>query len=92
MRIRWTVPAARDLTKICDYLQERDGPDRARRVALAIHEHIDSLPAFPLRGRPGRVSNTRELVIPGSPYLAIYRVRDDAVEIARILHGAQRWP
>jgi plasmid stabilization system protein ParE len=26
------------------------------------------------------------------PYVAVYRVRDEAVEIARVLHGAQRWP
>jgi plasmid stabilization system protein ParE len=26
------------------------------------------------------------------PYLAIYRLRDDAIEIGRILHGAQKWP
>jgi plasmid stabilization system protein ParE len=28
----------------------------------------------------------------GSPFLAIYRVRKDVIEIARILHGAQKWP
>jgi len=26
MRIRWTEPAARDLTNICDYIEEHDGP------------------------------------------------------------------
>jgi len=36
--------------------------------------------------------NTRELVFPGLPFLAVYRVREGAVEINRILHGAQKWP
>jgi plasmid stabilization system protein ParE len=28
MRIRWTEPAARDLTHICDYIEERDARQR----------------------------------------------------------------
>ena len=52
MRIRWTTPAARDLTKICDYIEEHDGPAPARRVALTIYERIDSLTAFPCWGVP----------------------------------------
>jgi plasmid stabilization system protein ParE len=54
MRIRWTEPAARDLTHICDYTKERNGPAAARRIALAIYEGISSLTQFPQRGRPGR--------------------------------------
>src|SRR5579859_5787146 len=36
MRIRWTEPAARDLTQICDYIEEHEGRVTARRVALTI--------------------------------------------------------
>jgi len=64
MRIRWTEPAARDLTHICDYIEERDAPATARRVALAIYQGVGSLTQFPQRGRPGRKLNTRELVFP----------------------------
>lgn len=92
MRIRWTKPAARDLTQICDYIDKRDGPRTARRVALVIYEGIGSLTQFPHRGRPGRKLETRELIFPGLPFLAVYRVRADVIEINRILHGAQNWP
>jgi toxin ParE1/3/4 len=92
MRIRWTTPAAQDLTNISDYIGERDGAALARRVALTIYERVDALTAFPRQGRPGRLPDTRELVISGLPYLAIYRLRGDDIEIARILHGAQLWP
>jgi len=61
-------------------------------VALTIYEGISSLTQFPYRGRPGRKPDTRELVFPGLPFLAVYRVRADAIEINRILHGAQNWP
>ncbi len=42
-------------------------------------------------GRAGRVVGTREWVgVP--PYVLVYRVVDGALEIVRVLHGAQKWP
>lgn len=92
MRIRWTEPAAADLTGICDYIDEHDGPERARRVAIALYESADSLGPFPQRGRLGRKPGTREQIISGLPYLVVFCIRGDVIEITRILHGAQRWP
>jgi plasmid stabilization system protein ParE len=43
-------------------------------------------------GGPGKKAGTRELVIASLPYLAVYRVHENVVELLRILHGAQRWP
>jgi len=92
MRVRWTDPAVVDLTRICDYITEHGRPVTARRVALKIIESIGTLSKFPERGRPGRKVGTRELLFEGLPYLAIYRVRDDVIEVIRILHGAQKQP
>ncbi len=92
MRIRWTQPAAHDLIQICDYIETHGSSATARRVALSIHERIDTLAEFPERGRPGRMQNTRELVLTGLPYLAVYRLKGTDAEILRILHGAQAWP
>ena len=92
MVVRWTQPAVQDLTLLCDYIQDHDGDLAARRIALRIYDGVNSLEAFPYMGRPGRKSGTRELVIPGLPWLAIYRPHHDVIEIIRILHGAQRWP
>jgi toxin ParE1/3/4 len=50
------------------------------------------LAQHPLMGREGRVVGTRELVIGGSPFIAVYRVKKTRVEILRLLHGARRWP
>ncbi len=92
MRIRWTEPAIRDFTGICDYTDEQIGPAAARRLALRIYEAIDLLLRFPHRGRPGRMPGTRELIFTGLPFLAVYRLREGAIEITRILHAAQKWP
>ena len=50
------------------------------------------LAQFPEQGRTGRKSGTPELVLTGLPYLAIYRLEGDGIEILRILHRAQIWP
>jgi plasmid stabilization system protein ParE len=50
------------------------------------------LATSPAIGRPGRIEDTRELVIAGMAYIVPYRLRADAVEIIAVLHSAQRWP
>jgi toxin ParE1/3/4 len=92
MRIRWTLPAAGDLTQICDYIEKHGNGAAARRVALSIYDGVGLLAKFPRQGRPGRSPSTRELVLTGLPYLIVYRLGEDIVEILRILHGAQQWP
>jgi len=37
-------------------------------------------------------AGTRELILSPLPWIVTYTVRDDAIDIVRILHGAQRWP
>ncbi|HVO99212.1 MAG TPA: type II toxin-antitoxin system RelE/ParE family toxin [Bryobacteraceae bacterium] len=92
MRVRWTAPAASDLTHICDYTERHFGPAQACRTALAIYNSADSLRKLPLKGRQGRRAGTRELSIPKSPFLVIYRIRERVIEVIRVLHGAQKWP
>jgi len=91
MEIRWSPEAAADLTAIIRYIHQ-DHARAALRVARTIVRTVDQLKSFPNRGRPGRVAGTRELVFPPLPFVVVYRVKQDAVEIARVLHGAQRWP
>ena len=74
-------------------LIERDNPDPASRVATIIYEGCSQLKDFPNRGRQSsRMPGRRELPFPPLPYVAIYEVKNNAVEISRIFHGAQNWP
>ena len=41
-------------------------------------------------GRSGRVSGTRELVIPKTPFVVPYRLQRNVIQILRVYHGA-RW-
>jgi len=91
MKIRWSPTAASDLKSIREYIS-RDNPTAARKVAARIKEAVNRLIDFPLSGRAGRVLGTRELVIPGTSYIAAYTVHEDKIEIAAVLHGKQDWP
>jgi toxin ParE1/3/4 len=92
MEVRWSLPAAEDLERICAWI-ERDNPEAARRVAKTIYDGCSRLKDFPYIGRASdRMSGRRELVFAPLPYIVVYRVKQDAVEISRIFHGAQDWP
>ena len=91
MRLRWSPRASHDLAGIADYIALENEP-ASQRVVSTIIEMLETLTMFPNKGRPGRTSNTREQVLAPLPYIAVYRVADDSIEVVRILHSAQRWP
>jgi toxin ParE1/3/4 len=91
MRLRWTPDAAEDLYRIVQYIQE-DNPSAAAQVADILVNGCESLLRFPRAGRLGRRDGTRELVVVGLPYIVVYRIADQVVEVLRIYHGAQERP
>ena len=91
MRVRWTTKAAADLAHIVERIRE-DDPSAAQRVARTIYTAIAGLQNFPYRGRIGLAKSTRELVFPPWPYIAVYEVIEDHVQVLRIRHASQNWP
>jgi toxin ParE1/3/4 len=91
MFVNWTSPAVRDLEAIADYIRE-DNPSAAFRVVQQLYESIESLAIFPNRGRAGRVTDTRELVLSPLPYIAVYKVIPGEVRIVSVRHTSREWP
>ena len=92
MEVRWSLPAAEDLERVCQRI-ERDNPEAARRVARTIYDGCARLKNTPHLGRASiRMSGRRELVFSPLPYIVVYQVTEQAVEISRVFHGAQDWP
>ena len=92
MKIIWSPEAIDDLISLRAYIAE-DNPAAAQRIALHIVRNIEErLADNPQMGRPGRVSGTREFVIPRTPYIVPYRVDRGTLQIIRVYHGARRWP
>jgi toxin ParE1/3/4 len=91
MRIRWLRTALRNLDHHANYIAKND-PIAARNAVQRIQAAVDQLAEYPSMGRVGRVPLTRQLIIGGTPWIIVYRVRAEMVEIIRVLHGAQSWP
>lgn len=91
VRIAWTRAAVGDLEEVRRFIGERN-VRAAGEVAGRIREATRLVTEHPAMGRPGRVAGTRELLVPGTPYLLPYRVVGEVVEVLRVLHSARRWP
>jgi toxin ParE1/3/4 len=91
MAIVWTTAARRDVNEIWDFIEVRN-PNAAELVSSEILRAVEGLLQLPKRGKPGRVKETRELVVSGLPYVVVYLLADERVVILRVLHGAQDWP
>ena len=69
-----------------------DNAASAEKVGAQIEAVVLHLARFPEAGRRGEVPGTREIMVTGTPYFAVYRLCGDAVEILRVLHDKQKWP
>ena len=91
MRFNWSRGAGRDRDEIFSYIAGDNFP-----AAVANDERIaaieSQLSQFPESGRRGRVHGTREWVIAGTPFVAIYRVEANEVTVLRVMHAGQQWP
>jgi toxin ParE1/3/4 len=92
MRIEWSPHAVADLNAISEHIERDRNVRTANRVIRTIYDTVRTLRLMPYRGRPGRLGDTRELVIPRLPYIVIYEVSETRVAILSVLHGAQKWP
>jgi len=92
MRIEWSQHAVEDLQQISEYIEQDRSLEAANRVSRVIYDAVQSLRTMPYRGRPGRINDTRELLVRTLSYIVVYQVLDQRVLILDIVHGAQRWP
>ena len=87
--IVWSPLARARLQEIRAYVA-KDKPVAAERLAIRIVAVIEALRDHPYLGHAGTESGVRELVIGGTPYIVLYRVRGKKVTIQTIWHAAQR--
>lgn len=91
MRVRWSRKALQNLDYAVEYIAA-DNPKAAAEVAQRIWDASQLLANQPGMGRPGRVTGTRELVIPGLPYILPYIEKPGAIIILRVMHTSMKWP
>ena len=88
IEIVWSPLALARLQEIRAYVA-LDNPAEAERLATRIVAVVEALRNHPHLGRAGAEPGTRELIIGGTPYTVLYRVRGKRIIISTIWHAAQ---
>jgi addiction module RelE/StbE family toxin len=91
MRLRWEADAIADLVDIRDFI-EADNPGVAKRMVRRLVTAVKRLVEQPMLGRAGRVHDTREWVVSGTPYTVVYHLTADTVTVLRVFHQRRQWP
>ena len=91
MQVLWSRPATADLFEIADYYDRIDPGlaielmDRAKRAPTAL---TDSPRIGPVLDEE---PDMRKWLVPGTPFLLLYAIRGEAIEIRRVRHAASDW-
>ena len=88
VEIVWSPLAQARLQEIRAYVA-LDKPDAAERLATRIVALVEALRNHPHLGRAGAEPGIREVIIGGTPYSILYRVRGKRITISTIWHAAQ---
>jgi len=89
--VAWSPRAVAHLRALRAYIAQNN-PEAAADIAGALLSAVARLAHLPNLGRPGRLADTRELVVPGTPSIVVYRMRADRLEILAVFHGRRKWP
>lgn len=88
LRVKWIRRALLDLDEVEAYIAQ-DDPLSAAEVVVRVVRAVSLLKEHPGLGRTGRVPGTRELVVPNTPFIVPYRVKDETVQILRVYHASR---
>jgi toxin ParE1/3/4 len=92
VKLRYTSRAARHLVNIASHIAAQS-PAGAAHIGGRIREVAELLARFPDLGHEGTLAGTREIVVPGLPYVIVHRIESvDTLTVLGVYHGAQLRP
>jgi addiction module RelE/StbE family toxin len=91
VKIRWTRLARADIDAAFEYVVA-DSAYAAEQFLERMQQAVAILVRHPMAGRTGRIPGTRELIVPGTPWILPYRIRRGFIDILAVIHGARKWP
>ena len=89
MQIIYSKNAILDLNSLETYIS-KDNPIAARKVANNILLAVKLLETMPKIGRPGKIKETRELIIHNLPYLVRYKINKETIQIINVFHTSRK--
>jgi addiction module RelE/StbE family toxin len=87
--LKITPEAERDIFAITSNIMQQDSIQTARKAISEFQNQLQLLIEHPDTGREGGCEGTREIVMKGLPYIAIYEVAEKSIIILRVLYGAE---
>jgi toxin ParE1/3/4 len=90
-QIKWLASAVKDIDCVYEFISQ-DRPLSAKKVVQVILDYVEKLSQYPESGKTGRVVGTREIVIHPYPFVVIYRIKKNDVQILSVLHTSRKWP
>jgi len=89
VKIRWLAQARLEFRRAAENFDNASAANDFERLITAT---AGQLQTFPEAGRAGRVDGTREAVLVHFPYIIVYRIKEDEVQILNIQHTSRQWP
>lgn len=83
--------ALKALSEVLDYYESQQN-GVAVRFLRSYDAYLDRLRDMPQIGRYGRVFGTREIVMQDFPFVIVYRVRKEYIQIIRLIHQSMKYP
>lgn len=87
-RVRWRAKALADLQDHHDWLSTLENAKPKRAIAR-IRAAAKSMERLGDIGRPSREQGARELSVRHAPYVIVYRVDGDTIDVLAVYHTAQ---
>ena len=87
-RLIWREEAVADLERIDAWLSQFENANTAT-VRKRIGSAADKLERLGDIGRPGKVDGLRELSVRSAPYVLVYKVTANEIEILAVYHTAE---
>ena len=87
-KLRWSRRALADLQGFHEWLSTLESAKPAKTIAR-IRASAKTLQRLGDIGRPGAVEGVREFSVRNAPYVLVYSVDGDVIEIVAVYHTAQ---
>ena len=91
LTIKYTKLAIADLNNAYEYICA-ENPSAARDVIGKIKVTLAHLQTQPFLGHIGRVENTYEFLVFGTPFIIVYMIDGDNLIVVSILHTSKKYP
>lgn len=91
LTIKYTKLAIADLNNAYEYICA-ENPSAAREIVEKIKVTLLHLQMQPFLGHIGRVENTYEFLVFGTPFIIVYMVDGDNLIVVSILHTYKKYP